>query len=131
MRLSTATVPPLQALGQTLLLQNISTTVFSSLLAALVYVSSAGASVYEVGTIAAIGAAWSMRQLQAKWERARHGWESDIREEGRKALKQAVASIEAVLEKGGRPTEPEEDAEMRSSASDSIKLAREALERLR
>jgi hypothetical protein len=131
MRLSTGTVPPLQALGQALLLQSISTTVFSFILAALVYVSSAGASVYEIGTIAAVGVAWSMRRLQAKWELARHGWESDVREEGRKALKQAAAAIEAVIEKSGRPTESKDDVEMRNSASDSINLARKALEQLR
>jgi hypothetical protein len=66
----------------------------------LTYLSMTTASVFEAGTIAGLGLVWSMRRMQKKWERAREFWESEITEEGRRALKQAEDDVKQVLDEG-------------------------------
>ena len=80
-------IPPLQARAQTLLLQSVSTTVLTSSLSALLYVSVSTTSVYEAGAIAAVGFVWSLRRLQREWERMRKGWMEMVAEEGARVLR--------------------------------------------
>ncbi|KAK4147222.1 uncharacterized protein C8A04DRAFT_9222 [Dichotomopilus funicola] len=100
--LQTRTVPALQALAQTLVLQSATLAGLTSTLAALSYLSSVGA--YECGAIAALGLVLSFRRFQRKWDAARMYWEGEVREEGRKAIRAAEGSVAGVLEgfvKGG------------------------------
>ncbi|RAL62806.1 hypothetical protein DID88_004648 [Monilinia fructigena] len=85
--LSTTTIPALQALAQKLVLQTLSTSSLTSALAGLMYVSNLSTTVYEAGAVAAFGIVWSMRRMQNKWETARKYWEGEVREEGRKAVR--------------------------------------------
>ncbi|KAI4170347.1 MAG: hypothetical protein LQ348_007124, partial [Seirophora lacunosa] len=85
--LLSTTIPPLQSLAQRLLLQALSTTALTSTLSALVYVSVSTTSVYEAGTVAALGAVLGMRRLQKRWEAAREMWMGSVREDGRRVLR--------------------------------------------
>ena len=124
--LANLTVPPLQALSQTLLLQTLSTTVLASSFAALIYVSVSTTSPYEAGAIAATGLIFALRRLQTRWETARKEWEKKIREEGRRILR----STEDVLREGAegfKPKVDEVDLEERASATKAVEYVEEVL----
>ncbi|CAK7565610.1 MAG: hypothetical protein SEPTF4163_003532 [Sporothrix epigloea] len=90
------TVPALQALAQKLVLQTLGTSGLATALAALTYLSSLGA--YEAGAVAAVGYVISLGRMQKKWETARDFWESEVREEGRKAVRSVELSVASVLD---------------------------------
>ena len=130
-RLSTATILPLQALGQDLLIRSLSWSVLSSALSALVYASSFGSSMYEAGAVAAMGIAWSARTLQRGWETARTVWTITVREEGRRVLRETEDILAAVIREGGRPIEDEESVAAGQRARQSVVSARKTLDQLR
>ena len=96
------TIPPLQAFGQKLLLQSVSTTILTSSLSALMYLS-VSATGFEAGAIAAIGFAFSLRRLQTQWERARKTWEITLKEDGKDILRRAEATFRVVLQTDTEP----------------------------
>ncbi|RYP05291.1 hypothetical protein DL764_003889 [Monosporascus ibericus] len=87
--LQTDTIPALQALAQKLVMQTLTTTGLTSSLGALVYLGTLTTTVYEAGAVAALGVVWSMKRMQKQWEAARDFWEGEVREEGRKAVRDA------------------------------------------
>ncbi|AEO62705.1 uncharacterized protein THITE_2107175 [Thermothielavioides terrestris NRRL 8126] len=101
------TVPALQALAQKLVVQSASLAGLSTALAGLSYLSGLGA--YECGAIAALGIVLSFRRLQQKWDAAREYWESEVREEGRKAIRATEASVAEVLDKAGKALDSRAD----------------------
>ncbi|EEY20497.1 conserved hypothetical protein [Verticillium alfalfae VaMs.102] len=126
------TVPALQALAQKLVLQASSTAGLATSLAALLFMSSSVTTLYEAGAVAALGIVWRLRRLQTKWETAREFWEGDVREEGRKAVRGAEASIAGVLEgKTGSPTQAHEDVRERELARQLTEKAADALSRMK
>ncbi|KAG7102208.1 hypothetical protein HYQ44_018018 [Verticillium longisporum] len=126
------TVPALQALAQKLVLQASSTSGLATSLAALLYMSSSVTTLYEAGAVAALGIVWSLRRLQTKWETAREFWEGDIREEGRKAVRGAEASIADVL-KGQTcgAAQAHEDGRERELARQLTEKAADALSKMK
>jgi len=126
--LSVETVPALQALGQRLVLQTLTTSSFASVFAALIYLSSLSAGLYEAGAVAAFGIVWSMRRMQKKWETARKFWEGEVREEGRKAVRAVEGVVRDVL---AGPTKSTIDgAEELQKARKAVEQAREVLEQV-
>lgn len=95
--LQTETVPALQALAQRLVFQSTSFSALTSALGGLMYLSSFGIS--ESGAVAAFGVVWSLRRLQKKWETAREYWQSEVREEGRKAVRAVEISVGEAIDK--------------------------------
>ena len=127
--LSDTTIPALQALAQKLVLQTLSTSSLTSALAGLMYVSTLSTTVYEAGAVAALGVVWSLRRMQNKWETARTFWEGEVREEGRKAVREVEAVIgNVIVEAKNKPVElgAETAAEI-SKARDAVKRAEDAL----
>lgn len=121
------TVPPLQALAQKLVLQTLSTTLLTSVLSALLYVSIY-TSLFEAGAVAALGLVFSLKRMQKKWESARGFWKGEIREEGRKALKDTEDKIRFIVQTTGMPKQDVDGAEERRIAKEAIQKARETLE---
>ncbi|KAG4035756.1 hypothetical protein MFRU_001g05240 [Monilinia fructicola] len=127
--LSTTTIPALQALAQKLVLQTLSTSSLTSALAGLMYVSNLSTTVYEAGAVAAFGIVWSMKRMQNKWEAARKYWEGEVREEGRKAVRNVETIVGENLNKAekGRGLDPaieqdlEKAKEVIRSAEDMIR----------
>ncbi|RYP67600.1 hypothetical protein DL771_007152 [Monosporascus sp. 5C6A] len=87
--LQTETIPALQALAQKLVMQTLTTSSLTGSLGALVYLGTLTTTVYEAGAVAALGVVWSMKRMQKQWEAARDFWEGEVREEGRKAVRDA------------------------------------------
>lgn len=125
-----STIPPLQALAQSLLLQTMSTTALTSGLSALMYVSISTTSLYEAGAIAAFGFVYSMRRLQRKWEAARGFWEGEVREEGRKALRGTEEVVRGLVREGGRGEEDDGGLEERREARRAVEGVRDVLGRV-
>ncbi|KAK2602093.1 hypothetical protein N8I77_008655 [Diaporthe amygdali] len=98
--LQSETVPALQALAQSLVFQSAGFSTLTTSLGALMYLSTFGAS--ESGAVAALGIVWSLRRLQKKWESAREYWQSEVREEGRKAVRAVEISVGETLDKAVR-----------------------------
>ncbi|KAJ4410232.1 hypothetical protein N0V82_009315 [Gnomoniopsis sp. IMI 355080] len=117
--LQSETVPALQALAQKLVMQAASFSTLTSGLGALMYLSSFGIS--ESGAVAAFGLVWSLRRVQKKWETAREYWQSEVREEGRKAVRAVELSVADALDKAVSKGSKSGDAAL----SGELKTARE------
>lgn len=130
--LQSETVPALQALAQKLVFQSASLSGLTTALGALMYLSSYGIS--ESGAVAALGIAWSLRTLQKKWERAREYWQSEVREEGRKAVRAVELSVGEALDNAAKKDANKQDeaslAELHA-ARELVQRAEDALERLK
>ncbi|KAK7706341.1 hypothetical protein SLS64_007681 [Diaporthe eres] len=130
--LQSETVPALQALSQSLVFQSAGFSTLTTSLGALMYLSTFGAS--ESGAVAALGIVWSLRRLQKKWESAREYWQSEVREEGRKAVRAVEISVAETLDKavrdGSKANEDALLAELRQ-ARELVQRAEEALARLK
>ncbi|KAH9909502.1 hypothetical protein F4778DRAFT_1035 [Xylariomycetidae sp. FL2044] len=127
-------IPALQALAQKIVLQALSLSGFTTALSALCYVGITATSLYEAGAIAALGIVFSMSRLQKKWEGAREVWESEVREEGRKAVRDVENVIGATLAEraanGANKGLPEGQAEL-DEAKELVLRAQEVLEKLK
>lgn len=126
--LSRFTIPPLQSLSQSLLLQTISTNALTSSLSALLYVSVSTTSPYEAGAIAAVGLVWSLRRLQTRWESARSTWEAQIREDGRRVLRHVEEVARMDVREGGLGEVDELGREERRVAIEAVSRVERALE---
>ena len=126
-----STVPPLHALSQTLVLQTVSTTVLTSAISALVYVSLSTTSVLEAGAVAALGFVWSMRRMQLWWENARNLWEGELRERGRIALRNAEDGARKMVSEGGKAEVDQEAVEERKKAHEAVEKVKSVLEKMR
>lgn len=120
-------VPSLHALAQSLVFYSVSTTTLTSALSILTYISTSSTSLYEAGTIAAIGLIYSLRRQQKRWDAARSYWESEVREEGRKTLKETEDAMHVIIRDGGRKTGPVVDTEARNE----VDRAKEALDHVK
>ncbi|KAI9374512.1 hypothetical protein BJX61DRAFT_540757 [Aspergillus egyptiacus] len=123
-RLLETTVPSLQALAQRLVFFTLSTTSLTSVLSVLTQVSLPTASIYETGTIAAVGLIYSLRRQQRKWDAARVFFEEEVREEGRSALLETEEQMRTAVREGGR----NEENITAHKARKAIAQAREALD---
>lgn len=121
------TIPPLQADSQRLLFQTISTTVLTSSLSVLLYISISTISIYEAGAIAAIGFVYSLRRLQKQWSRGKGVWEEMVRETGRKVLRGAENKMRTMVREGGKRVVGESEDEDRRVARERIERVRKAL----
>lgn len=128
--LSQFTVPPLQSLSQSLLLQTISTNALTSSLSALLYFSISTTSPYEAGAIAAVGLVWSLRRLQTRWENARSTWEAQIREDGRRVLRHVEEVARETVREGGMGEADELSREARRVARNAVARTERALEEI-
>ena len=126
-QLSNTTIPPLQRLAQSLIIQTVTLSTTSTAFAGLLMYAFRPTTAYEVGVVAALGVVVALKRLQGRWEAARRTWESIVREEGRKALNQSERSTRRVLEEGGRPTPSPEETREQSRARDAVQQAEEAL----
>ena len=126
-QLTRITVPTMQSLAQSLVLQSASTTILSTGISALLYVSISATSVYEAGVIAALGTVWSLRRLQSRWEGARREWKATIKEEGRRVLQVAEGECREAVREGGYVEVDEAGVEDKRGALEAVEKVRGAL----
>ena len=130
--LQTTTVPTLQSLAQSLVLQSLSITSVSTFLSILLYVSFPTFTVYEAGAVAALGLVWSLRQLQKSWETGRMEWMGEVREVGRLTLKETEDGFREVVIRAGErakgTVEDVQEVEDRRMAREAVEECRRALD---
>jgi len=129
----TQSVPALQALAQSLVIQSASLIGATSALAGLSYLWTGGSlGLYECGAIAALGAIVALRRLQQKWDAARKYWEEEVREEGRKALRAVEKTLVDAFKKA-KDEDTEEKRQVREleGIEKIIERAERELKRLR
>ena len=126
--LSLTTIPSLQAIAQRLLLHSLATTFLTSSLSVLMYISISTTSIYESGTIAALGLVYSMRRLQKRWEEVRASWKEGIRDQGRTALRAVENSWGNVIREGGKQGIDETNLEERKRAKEAVARVRSILD---
>lgn len=113
-------------------MESTSFSALTSALGGLMYLSSFG--LYESGAVAAFGIVWSLRRLQKKWETAREYWQSEIREEGRKAVRAVTISVGQTLDDAasqGAARKDEGPAGELRRTRELVQKAEEALQRLK
>jgi hypothetical protein len=130
LRLSKITIPPLQSLAQSLVLQSLSTAALSTTISALAYVSVSSTSLLEAGTVGAFGFVLALRRLQGGWESARVKWREEVCEEGRRALKGTEERVRQVVVKGGRGAVDEVLVEDLRAARAAVGGVEDALSRM-
>ncbi|KAF2090716.1 hypothetical protein K490DRAFT_18170, partial [Saccharata proteae CBS 121410] len=127
---SATRIPPLQALAQKLVVQTLVSTSATSALGALMWLSSSTTTVFEVGAVAALGAVLSLGRMQSLWERAREAWQGDVRETGRRALRETEESVRRIVVNNEKGRTDEAGVRERREAREAVGRAREALERV-
>ena len=125
-----STVPPLEALAQSFLLNALLTTTTASALSALLYVGVSSMGAYSAGSVAAAGAALGAWQMQRGWEAAKRAWVEQVAAEGRSVLVAVERRCREVLERGGRPTEDPAAVAARRETRRAVEDVQAALEEL-
>ena len=126
--LSVTTTPSLQAVAQGLLAGSLSLTFLTSSISALMYLSISTTSIYESGTIAALGLVYSLRRLQKRWEEVRASWKQGLREQGRLVLRMLEKHWKDIIEEGGRQPVDKINLEERSKAREAVAKVRSVLD---
>ncbi|KAI9654782.1 MAG: hypothetical protein M1821_005776 [Bathelium mastoideum] len=116
--------PALQTAAQSALLSCLGTVSLTSALSALTYVWSLPPSAFDAATAIAMpgffigtwagailsgGLVFALARLQRRWERAMVGWEVQVREEGRRAIKSVEEGARWRIREGGKAEEAEDD----------------------
>ncbi|KAI2470838.1 hypothetical protein F4781DRAFT_159473 [Annulohypoxylon bovei var. microspora] len=129
--LQTKTIPALQALSQKLIVQTLSMSGLTTALGGLIYLSTLTTTLYEAGAVAALGIVWSMRRMQKKWETARTFWEGEVREEGRKAVRDVEGVVGDALKQGRAPEDEARGQDELTRAKGLVERAQEILSKLK
>jgi len=125
--LASTTAPSLQAIAQRLLLYSLSATLLTSTLSILMYISISTTSVYEAGTIAALGLVYAMRRLQNRWENIRVSWKEGIKEQGRTTLRAIERRWSDLIREGGKHDSDDASLGERQKAREAVARVRSAL----
>ena len=128
--LQSETIPALQALAQKLVFQALSTSGLTTSLGVLVYFGTLSTGIYEAGAVAALGIVWSLQRLQKKWEKARVFWEGEVREEGRKAVKEVEIAFKEAISRDGTVVDVVSERELKEARA-LVDKATAALEKLK
>ena len=129
--LSRTTIPPLQALSQTLMLQAVSTTFLTSTLSVLAYVGVSSTSAYEAGAVAALGLVIALRRLQKNWESARKQWAFGVWERGRDVLRKEEQLLRDTVKRGGEVQFDFAAVEQRRIATEALTKVQDSLDGVR
>ncbi|RMZ77952.1 hypothetical protein DV738_g4170, partial [Chaetothyriales sp. CBS 135597] len=115
--------------AQQLLFRTLSISGLTAALSGLTYVSFT-TSLYEAGTIFAVGTALALYRMQGGWIRATKALEKALFDEGRRVIQNLVGRMRQLVDQANES--PEEDAEIRrlNQAKDSVRQAQDALDKL-
>ncbi|KAJ9616223.1 hypothetical protein H2204_013967 [Knufia peltigerae] len=123
-------ITSLTSTAQQIVLKTLSLTGLSAGLSGLTYVSVAG-SMYEAGTIVALGTAYALWRMQSDWLNATKTLETALHEEGKTLIRRMVGRMRDLVEQGSKVVEDEVEVHTRREAEDAVLRAKEELERLK
>ncbi|OQV00579.1 hypothetical protein CLAIMM_06058 [Cladophialophora immunda] len=123
-------IADLTSTAQQIVLKTLSITGLSGGLSALTYLSITPGSMYEAGTIAALGTAYALWRMQGDWFKATKALEHSLYDEGRTVIQRIVGRMEELVDNASRVVEDEVELQSRRQAEDAVARAREELDRL-
>lgn len=123
-------ITSLTSTAQQIVLKTLSLTGLSAGLSALTYLSITSGSMYEAGTIAALGTAYALWRMQGDWLKATKFLEEGLYDEGRTVIQRIVSRMRELVENSSRVVPDEVEVESRRQAEDAVTRAKEELERL-
>ena len=123
-------IAELTSTAQQIVLKTASLAGFSGGLSLLTYLTITPGSLYEAGTIAALGTAFALWRMQGDWQKATKWLEDALYDEGRTAIQRLVRRMRELVEDSSRPVEDEVEVQSRRQAEDSVLRAKEELKRL-
>ena len=123
-------IAELTSTAQQIVLKTLSITGFSGGLSVLTYLTLTPGSVYEAGTIAALGTAVALWRMQGDWQKATKWLEESLYEEGRATIRRVVGRMRELVDNSSRVVEDEVEVQSRRQAEDAVLRAKEELNRL-
>jgi hypothetical protein len=123
-------IAELTSTAQQIVLKTLSLTGLSGGLSLLTYLSITPGSLYEAGTIAALGTAYALWRMQGDWQKVTHWLESDLHDEGKTVVRRLVTRMRELIENRSRIVEDEVEVQSRQDAENAVARARAELDRL-
>ncbi|EXJ60646.1 hypothetical protein A1O7_04799 [Cladophialophora yegresii CBS 114405] len=123
-------IAELTSTAQQIVLKTASLAGLSGGLSVLTYLSLTTGSMYEAGTIAALGVTYALWRMQGDWQKATKWLEETLYEEGRTVIKGLVRRMRELIETSSRVVEDEVEVQSRRQAEDAVMRAKEELRRL-
>lgn len=120
----------LTSTAQQIVLKTLSLTGMSAGLSALTYVSLGSGSMYEAGTIVALGTIYALWRMQGDWHKTTRALEDDLLDEGRTVIQRIVGRMHQLVENGGRLVADPVEIQTRREAEEAVAKAREELSKL-
>lgn len=128
--LLTTWIPDLHLTAQRLLVLSYTTTSTAAALSSLAYLSAFLSTPFEALSLTALGAIYSLRRVQTKWEKEKKIWVESVREQGRRTLKGTEEGLRRIVREGGRPGEDAIEVQLREEAKRSVEKVKAAIEKL-
>ena len=119
----------LTSTAQQLVLRTLSISGLSAGLSGLTYASFAN-SMYEAGTIVALGTAFALYRMQGGWMRATKGLEEGLFDEGRTVIQRVVSRMRQLMEHAGETRADGVDMRKLKEAKESVERAKVELGKL-
>lgn len=123
-------ITSLSSTAQQVVLKTLSLSGLSAGLSALTYMSITSGSLYEAGTVAALGTAYAMWRMQGDWLRATKALEDGLYDEGRTLIQRIVERMRELVANRSRVVEDQVEVQIRREAEDAVMRAKQELERL-
>lgn len=120
----------LTSTAQQIVLKTLSLSGLSAGLSALTYLSLTPGSMYEAGTVVALGTAYALWRMQGDWHRATKALEEDLLDEGRTVIQRIVGRMHQLVESASRAVEDPIEAQTRREAEKAVAKARDELSKL-
>jgi hypothetical protein len=123
-------IDSLSSQAQQLVLRTLSISGLSAGLSGLTYLSITPGSLYEAGTIVAVGTAFALWRMQGGWQRATKQMEDELFDEGRTTIRRIVGRMRQLVEDKARPRLDQAEDERWRKAWGSVERAKTELEKL-
>ncbi|EXJ93655.1 hypothetical protein A1O1_02047 [Capronia coronata CBS 617.96] len=123
-------IADLTAAAQQIVLKTLSLTGLTGGLSALTYLSITPGSLYEAGTIVALGTAYALRRMQTDWLKVTKALEGGLYDEGRAVIQRLVGRMKELVENASKVQVDEVEVESQREAEYAVSRAREELNRL-
>ncbi|KIV86552.1 hypothetical protein PV11_02155 [Exophiala sideris] len=124
-------ITSLTSTAQQIVLKTLSLAGFSAGLSGLTYVSLGPGSLYEAGTIVALGTAFALWRMQGDWLRATKFMEEGLHDEGKTVIQRIVTRMRQLVEDASIIVEDEVEVQSRREAENAVMRAKEELDRLK
>lgn len=123
-------IAELTSTAQQIVFKTLSLSGLSAGLSALTYVSITPGSLYEAGTIAAVGTVYALWRMQGDWHKSTKALEDGLYDQGKTVIQRIVGRMRDLVENKSRVVEDDVELQSRRQAEDAVLRASEELERL-